>query len=145
MLEFDPARYDRLARDFEDWWAHRLARPIIQVTLTRSKAGDDFFASNYRKAILTASYDFDLTPAQAAEEIDRAYTGVVFAGDAVPAFYMRPTGVLSGYLGQQYKFDRAQGTVWFYDFGEGLDGLITFPLFLVKSEKKIEVMIELNL
>ena len=122
MLNFDRDRYARIAPAFEDWWAHRLERPIIQVTLTQSKAGDDFFASNYRKEILTACYDFDRSPAQAAEDIDRAYSGVAFLGDAFPVFYMRPTGVLSGYLGQRYSFDPAHGTVWFYDFGEGLDG-----------------------
>ena len=122
MLNFDRDRYARIAPAFEDWWAHRLERPIIQVTLTQSKAGDDFFASNYRKEILTACYDFDRSPEQAAEDIDRAYSGVAFLGDAFPVYYMRPTGVLSGYLGQRYSFDPAHGTVWFYDFGEGLDG-----------------------
>ncbi len=122
MLDFDRGRYARIAPAFENWWAHRLERPIIQVTLTQSRAGDDFFASNYRRDILTACYDFGLTPEQTAEAIDRAYSGVTFMGDAFPVFYMRPTGVLSGFLGQRYRVDPAQGTVWFYDFGEGLEG-----------------------
>ncbi len=122
MLEFDAGRYARIAPDFEAWWAHGLARPIIQVTLTRSRAGEDFFASNYRKDILQACYDMALSPQRAAEDIDRAYDGVQFLGDAFPVFYMRPTGVLSAYLGQHYSYDAQQGTVWFHDFREGLEG-----------------------
>ena len=104
----------RLAGDFENWWAHRLERPIIQVSLGNSKNNDsgDFFGSDYRKKILSACYDFNLPVSQAVKEIERAYGEVEFLGDAFPVFYMRSTGVLGAYLGQKFGINREQGTVW---------------------------------
>ncbi|MCF0228205.1 MAG: hypothetical protein HUJ76_00755 [Parasporobacterium sp.] len=113
-MNFEKSRYDSLVRLFEDWWNKDLDRPIIQVTLENSSGeGGDFFASNYRKVILDAMYDFDLPVSEVPKIIDKAYDCVEYYGDAIPVFYMRPTGILGGFLGQTYGIDHKQGTVWF--------------------------------
>lgn len=113
-MNFDKQRYSHLKTVFEDWWERRLDRPVIQVTLDQASAEDgDFFASNYRKVILDAMYNFDLPVSEVAKIVDRAYDQVEYYGDAIPVFYMRPTGILGGFLGQEFGIDREQGTVWF--------------------------------
>lgn len=117
MIHFEKEQYQKIAEDFEAWWEHRLERPIMQVTLTDTSQAltGDFFGTNYRREILEACYDMALSPEQVMERIDAAYSGVSFYGDAFPVFYMRPTGILGGYLGQSYKLNHDLGTVWFYN------------------------------
>lgn len=113
-MNFDTSRYTELKDTFEAWWRHELKRPIIQVSLDKdTPKGGDYFATNYRRDILNAMYDFDIAPEKLAEIVDKAYDGVEYLGDAIPVFYMRPTGVLGGMLGEGYKINHEQGTIWF--------------------------------
>ncbi|MBQ9031367.1 MAG: hypothetical protein IJ106_07955 [Parasporobacterium sp.] len=128
-MNFDKQRFPELSSVFEDWWEGRLERPVIQVTLEHSDGpGGDFFASNYRKVILDAMYDFSLPVTEVAKIIDKAYDCVEYAGDAIPVFYMRPTGILGGFLGQEYGIDREQGTVWFKKMCPDLDQICRIRL-----------------
>lgn len=121
-MSFDVKRYEKIAEIFELWWEHKLERPIIQVTLTPSaKSEGDFFASNYRRDILNACYDLELPAEEAAKQIDEAYERLTFLGDAFPVFYMRPTCVMGGFLGQEYTVNKEQGTVWFEKTGQELE------------------------
>ena len=113
-MNFKKERYDSLKGIFEQWWEGKLERPIIQVTLDRTVSENgDFFASNYRKVILDAMYDFDLPVMEAMKTVDQAYSLLDYLGDAIPVFYMRPTGILGGFLGQEFGIDHNLGTVWF--------------------------------
>ena len=113
-MNFDATKYDTIKDTFEKWWNGELKRPVIQVTLDKAApTGGDFFASNYRKVILDAMYDFDLPVEKAAQVVDDAYSAVEYLGDAIPVFYMRPTGILGGFLGQEFGIDHNLGTVWF--------------------------------
>lgn len=114
---------ERIILSFEQWWEHTLDRPIIQVTLNdaRKNASGDFFGSNYRRDILNACYDLDLPAAEAARQIKTAYEQVEFMGDAFPVFYMRPTGVLGAFLGQEWGINHEMGTVWFVKTGQDLE------------------------
>lgn len=128
-MNFDIKKYDKISENFEDWWEGRLERPIIQVTLDKSTAkGGDFFASNYRKVILDAMYDFDLPVYEAAKIVDDAYSAVEYYGDAIPVFYMRPTGILGGFLGQEFGIDHNLGTVWFKKMCPTIDEMANLPL-----------------
>ena len=128
-MNFDKSRYIHISDVFEKWWDGRLGRPVIQVTLEKSSGeGGDFFASNYRKVILEAMYDMDKPVSEAAKIIDQAYDCVEYYGDAIPVFYMRPTGILGGFLGQEYSLDKQQGTVWFKKKCEDLDSIIRISL-----------------
>ncbi len=123
MLHFNPESYKKIADDFEKGWAPQLERPIMQVTLTDTSknVGADFFGSNYRRDILNAMYDMELPVGQAVQAIEQAYSTVTFLGDAFPVFYMRPTGVLGGFLGQESGIDHELGTVWFKKTGQDLE------------------------
>ena len=99
-MNFDKNRFEDLKDVFELWWTGHLERPIIQVTLEHTSSdGGDFFASDYRKVILNAMYDVTVPVRKVAQIIDQAYDSVEYLGDAIPVFYMRPTGILGGYLG----------------------------------------------
>lgn len=121
MIQFAKEKYKKIQDDFELWWEHKLDRPVIQVTLTNMSTAltGDFFGSNYRKEILEASYDMECPVEDAVKRIDAAYSGVEFLGDSFPVFYMRPTGVLGGYLGQQHNINKQLGTVWFFNEDHG--------------------------
>ncbi len=128
-MNFDVNKYNALKEVFEDWWEGKLNRPIIQVTLDKTiSTNGDFFASNYRKVILDAMYDFDLPVSEAAKVVDKAYDAVMYCGDAIPAFYMRPTGILGGFLGQDFGIDHNLGTVWFKKMCPNIEEMENLPL-----------------
>ena len=128
-MNFEKTRYTALQDIFENWWTGALERPVIQVTLEHMASdGGDFFASNYRKVILDAMYDFSIPVQDVAKTIDQAYDSVEYLGDAVPVFYMRPTGILGGFLGQEYGIDREQGTVWFKKMCSSLEEISAIRL-----------------
>lgn len=139
---FDKARYKKIADDFELWWNHKLKRPIIQVTLSGTSAGGDYFASDYRREILDACYSMELSPAEVMGRIESAYRNVRFLGDAFPVFYMRPTGIMGAFLGQEYGISRKQGTVWFYKTGQDLDEIS--ELMLDKNNRLFQRAIQLT-
>ena len=127
MLNFNKQRYDKIAGDFELWWEHKLDRPLIQVTLTRAAAGD-YGSSDYRREILNACYNLEMPVCEAMERIEEAYKNVEFFGDAFPVFYMRTTGVLGAFLGQDYKLSSEEGTVWFSNPEKELDEIAVMKL-----------------
>jgi len=128
-MNFEKNRYTKLQDTFENWWSGRLERPVIQVTLEHtSDEGGDFFAANYRKVILDAMYRFDVPVEEVARIVDQAYDSVEYLGDAIPVFYMRPTGILGGFLGQNYGIDREQGTVWFQKMCPSLEDIAEIRL-----------------
>jgi len=128
-MDFDKKRFSEIGDIFEKWWDGSLSRPIIQVTLEKSTVeGGDYFASNYRKVILDAMYDFSLPPSEFPKVVDNAFSVLSYLGDAVPVFYMRPTGILGGFLGQKYDIDHEQGTVWFWKMASSLEEIINLRL-----------------
>ena len=123
-MKFEKSRYEHLKTVFEDWWEGSLERPVIQVTLEHTaEEGGDFFASNYRKVILEAMYDTSIPAEEVPKIIDQAYDCVEYLGDALPVFYMRPTGILGGFLGQEYGIDHNQGTIWFQKMCPSLEDI----------------------
>jgi len=128
-MQFDPKQFEKLKPVFEDWWEWKLDRPVIQVTLEDTGAeGGDFFSANYRKVILNAMYDRDLPAEQFPAVLERAYERLRYSGDAFPVFYMRPTGILGGFLGQEYSVDHEQGTIWFKQLCTSLDEISAIRL-----------------
>lgn len=130
MIQFTTGQYQKIKQDFELWWEHKLERPIIQVTLTNTSASltGDFFGTNYRKEILEACYDMSISVEEAVNRIDTAYSGVEFYGDAFPVFYMRPTGVMGGYLGQEFAINKNLRTVWFFNKKKPLEEISTLKI-----------------
>lgn len=128
-MNFEKTRFSALQDIFEQWWDGTLDRPIVQVTLENaSPEGGDFFASNYRKVILDAMYDFSIPESDVPKIVDQAYGNLIYLGDALPVFYMRPTGILGGFLGQEYGIDHDQGTVWFKQLCTSLEPIADIVL-----------------
>ncbi|MBQ9062155.1 MAG: hypothetical protein IJ121_04920 [Eubacterium sp.] len=121
-MKFTKEKFSCLTEVFEQWWAHKLERPIIQVTLIPDlKAEGDLFTPDFRRSVLDAMYDMEMPPEEVAECVEAAYEKLIFLGDAFPVFYMRPTGILGGYLGQPFEIDHQHGTVWFEKMELGLE------------------------
>lgn len=137
---FDKKRYSRLIQDFEDWWNHTLERPIIQVTLARSETK----ASTSRGELLDMCYDFTIDVKDVVKAYQESFADAIYLGDAFPCFYMRSTGILGAYLGQNYTIDKQQGTIWFQEMkGKELEDIqpvldSDFPLY----KRTIEIMQE---
>lgn len=99
----------QLINDFEDWWDHKLERPIIQVTL--KKKNTENVAS--RGQLLKMVYDNTCPASEVAKSYRAVYESNLYLGDAFPNFYMRSTGILGAMLGQSYHIDEERGTIWF--------------------------------
>ena len=99
----------QLINDFEDWWDHKLERPIIQVTL--KKKNTENVAS--RGQLLKMVYDNTCPASKVAKSYRAVYESNLYLGDAFPNFYMRSTGILGAMLGQSYHIDEERGTIWF--------------------------------
>ena len=91
----------QLINDFEDWWDHKLERPIIQVTL--KKKNTENVAS--RGQLLKMVYDNTCPASKVAKSYRAVYESNLYLGDAFPNFYMRSTGILGAMLGQSYHID----------------------------------------
>lgn len=108
-MKFDKKRYERLINDYEKWWNHELDRPIIQVTLEPETSK---FPSG---ELLGMCYDTTVDPITVAKSYEEWFDEQEYLGDAFPFFYLRTTGVLGAYMGQDFKVDtvNGRGTVWF--------------------------------
>lgn len=101
---------EQLVLDSEAWWEHSLERPIIQVTLS-DKSKEKYT----RGQLLDMLYNFDMPAIEVAKAYQEAFTSNTYLGDAFPNFYMRSTGILGAYLGQEYKIDVNHGTIWYQE------------------------------
>lgn len=124
----------QLINDFEKWWEHDLERPIIQVTLFN----EEYQPSNKiysRGELLDMLYNLDIPVNEVAKAYYESYCSNIYLGDAFPIFYMRSTGVLGAYLGQDYHININQGTIWFKEMkGKELTEIVpkldvTMPLY----------------
>lgn len=121
----------QLVEDSEKWWEHKLERPLIQVTLSAKEPK----AKNKRGQLLDMLYNFDIPVEEVAKAYEESYKDIIYLGDAFCNFYMRSTGILGAYLGQEYKIDTNRGTIWFQEMeGKELIDIhpkldVNFPLY----------------
>lgn len=108
----------QLVEDYEKWWNHELKRPIIQVTLSTSRK-----PKYSRGDLLEMVYDKDVDPLTVVKAYEDTYQSQLYLGDAFPQFYMRSTGVLGAYLGQTWKIDNHNGTIWFQELNQELEDI----------------------
>ena len=112
----------QLIRDYEDWWEHKLQRPIIAVSLMPEEK-----LPYSRGEQLRMCYDPQVPEKDVAKAYRENFEKTVFMGDAVPVFYQRATGILGAYLGQKWDVSVDNATVWFREKEESLKDLhITF-------------------
>lgn len=111
-------KYSQLVDDYEKWWNHKTDRPIIQITLASKET------SQYSRGdLLEMCYDSKVDPKDVVKAYEETYNHTIYLGDAFPQFYMRSTGILGAYLGQDWKIENKHGTIWFSETGEEIEDI----------------------
>ena len=118
QIDFSPDRWDKLAADWEAWWDHRLARPMVMI---EKFAPDERMRSLEQK--LKASSLFQLTQNVSIPDVLNHYEHqlecTAFYGDSwprcVPDF---GPGIVAGFIGA--KVNVSPETVWFEPPENGL-------------------------
>ncbi len=105
----DESKRLQLINDGEAWWNNELERSIMQVYLYDVTKPHTLS----RGQLLDMVYDKNVSPEEVANKYFESLDGIKYLGDAFPHFYMRSTGVLGAYLGQEYNIDIKHGTIWF--------------------------------
>lgn len=126
----------QLKNDYEDWWEHRLNRPIISVTLLPAKP-----VPYGRSKQLELCYDRNTPVEEVARAYHEDYKMTTFLGDAFPFYYQRVTGILGAYLGQKYTVSKENATVWFHELGKPLEDIhITFDRDYWFYQRSLDLM-----
>ncbi len=113
----------QLINDSEEWWNHKLERPLIQVTLSKDVYGETANGVS-RGKMLEMLYNPTVTSEAVAKAYRIDYENKEYYGDAFPTFYMRSTGILGAMLGQGFNIDTERGTVWFEELkGQELEDI----------------------
>ena len=66
-----------------------------------------------RGELLEFVYDLDMTPEEVMKKYEEQFSAQDFLGDGFPFFYVRTTGLLGVFMGQDYEVSVNNGTVWY--------------------------------
>ncbi|PNV60576.1 hypothetical protein C0033_18855 [Clostridium sp. chh4-2] len=105
-MQYTEIDYKRLSDDYEKWWNKELDRPIFNIVL---KNGPQFT----RGELLEFVYDLNLPAEEVMKLYEKQFSAQDFLADGFPFFYVRTTGLLGVFMGQEYEVSPANGTVWY--------------------------------
>lgn len=107
MTAYDKIDYCKLINNYERWWNKELDRPLISVTLSEDK--------NFNRGdLIDLVYDTNKTENQIVDVYNQYYSKLRFLGDGYPHFYVRTTGVLGVFMGQNYTISKSDATAWYH-------------------------------
>jgi 5-methyltetrahydrofolate--homocysteine methyltransferase len=112
-IDFTPARWARIRKDYADWWAGRLERPLIAVTLTG-------YEPRMPKPTLpihhfTSFYGLDAPVDKVLDTWQWRLEGQRYLGDGFPAIWPNfGAGVMAAFLGCDLRNSIDGGTAWFH-------------------------------
>lgn len=109
MINFEKSRWERVRKNYSEWWAGKATRPVIGVIVVKPSAdGDAHFLINQSNVCDRKP------PEQVADGIFAALSRYEFYGDAYPMFNFDcfGPGVLAAFLGA--TLDNSSGRVWFH-------------------------------
>jgi 5-methyltetrahydrofolate--homocysteine methyltransferase len=110
MIEFAPARWERIREDARRWWAGELERPLVQMRLSGGDPGRPEPALPGRGFV--PQYDADVPPEAIVDRWDYHLSGQRFLGDAFPTVWLNfGAGCLATFVGGELFAD--ERTVWF--------------------------------
>ena len=107
-LRFSPADWDRIARDYDAWWAHELDRPLVQV-MDKVYDPDVEYPEEFKFA---SNYPWSWSAEEVVAAVTPHLETMRYYGDAFPRWWpnLGPGG-LAGFLGA--KTHSVPETVWF--------------------------------
>ncbi|MBC7236875.1 MAG: hypothetical protein H5T69_13630 [Chloroflexi bacterium] len=107
-LHFDQQDWERLAADFDAWWAHELDRPLVQVMGKVYDPTVEYPA--WPK--FTSNYPADMSAEAVIQAITLDLEATRYYGDAFPRWWVNfGPGIVAGFLGA--KVHSVPETVWF--------------------------------
>lgn len=115
-MNFREVQYDHLQDVYEAWWQKKINRPLISVVLKKGK--------QYSKGeLLEYVYDTQLPCIEVAKVYEEQFNNQEFLGDAFPFYYMRTTGLLGVFMGQEWEVSLKNGTVWYKELDKEFEDL----------------------
>ena len=115
-MDYREISYQDRISAYEKWWSKELDRPLVSVTLSQPSVYT-------RGQLLEFVYDLDLPVEEVAKRYDEQFARQDFLGDAYPAFYVRTTGLLGVFMGQDWTVSAKDGTVWYSEIPKELEEL----------------------
>lgn len=111
-IDFDETRWAKVRTTCEQWWAGKLDRPLIGITIPGRDPGRPKPDIPLLGQVTCA--DLSIPPDQLIDRIDYELSTCHFLGDAFPFFNMHcfGPGVVAAFLGG--ILDNHTGGVWFY-------------------------------
>jgi len=111
-IDFSQERWQAVKKNARDWWAGKLSRPLIHMTLFgRSPGRAEPKLSCVAKE--KTSYDLSVTPEEIVDRWDYKLSGQEFLGDSFPCVWPDfGAGVLAAFMGA--KAEPGEGTIWFH-------------------------------
>jgi len=111
-IAFNSSQWEKIKNDARDWWAGKLERPLIQVTLT----GFPFDRPEppLHGQYFIPFYDDSVSAESIVDLWDYGFSTCRFLGDAFP--HVCPyfgAGVIAAFLGATMKKAVTEGTIWF--------------------------------
>jgi len=112
-IDFSASRWDKIKKDYTDWWEGRLDRPLVPVVV---QGGHDPGRAKPAAPLLSQATCHDLSiPAEdVIDAIDYELSTWEYLGDAYPLWNMDcfGPGVMAAFLGG--RLDNSTGRVWFH-------------------------------
>lgn len=109
-IDFEPARWDAIRRDYTAWWNGELRRPLVSLTCGGHDPGRA--APALAACRFTAQYDWTVGAEAIVDRWDYDLSRQYFLGDAFPCVWPNfGAGVIAAFLG--CEADVADDTVWF--------------------------------
>ncbi|NLS78727.1 MAG: hypothetical protein GXY76_15850 [Chloroflexi bacterium] len=110
-IDFAPERWERIRENARLWWAGKLGRPLIQLTVAGRDPGRPEPA--LPPARRTAHYDFSVPAEEVVDRWDYDLSCADYIGDAFPSRFVDfGPGVIAAFLGARTELGEA--TVWFH-------------------------------
>jgi len=111
-IDFDATRWEIIRRNFRQWWAGELERPLIPVLVGGRDPGRPL--PDVPLLSQANCHDFSITPEQIIDRIDYELSTYHYLGDAFPFFSLDRfgPGVAAAFMGA--TLDNSTGRVWFH-------------------------------
>lgn len=105
-MKYTEIDYGQLVQNYEKWWNKELDRPLFNITLKKGRQYS-------RGELLEFVYDLSMSPRQVMDKYAQNFDDQDFFAEGFPFFYVRTTGLLGVFMGQDYEVSPANGTVWY--------------------------------
>lgn len=111
-IEFGPDRWERIRRNYGQWWTRELERPLVVTTVANRDPGRPCPSAPVLCQATCA--DFSVSVDDLVDRLDWELSKVTFYGDSYPSVNLHSfgPGVMAAFCGA--VLDNSTGGVWFH-------------------------------